>query len=226
MSATIGNFYERVSRAIRRGTVYDDDIPGYAADAVRELENQNDWLFMELQFQVVLTEGQVSSIPITRLKNLRMLQLLSRDSAGNALFHPLRKTRRENVTGSAISGRPGAWWFNNFDPVTDITTIQFDAIPDQEYTLRGVEYKYSERPLLDSLAWLRIAEDLLIARTIRKMQPLLRDDALIARWQEVENSVMPALLEAELVHVYDASDNQPTPFALELEEDALSSAEF
>ena len=225
MSATIGDFYERVSRAIRRGTVYDDDIPAYAGYAVRELENQQDWRYMENQFQLILTEGQVNESDFTRLKNLRNLEIV----ADGSRFIPLRKTRRENVLSIAAlpdGGRPGAWWFLDYDAVTEITKIQYDAFPDQDYTLRGIEYSFSKRPLLNTLAWLTIGEDLLIARTIRKMQPLLRDDKLIARWQEIEQSSMPALLEAEVVATYDGADDPVSPFALEIEEDRAQEAEF
>lgn len=224
MSATIGDFYQRVSRAIRRSTKYDDDIPDYAADAVRELENLQNWKYMWEEISAALTiSASVNTLDLTgvpsadsgSVKSVRFIKFVA--DAGNQI--PVRKTQRENVS-SIASGRPGAYWMQTKD------VIGFDAYPDQAYTYNMGLYRYSARPLVDSLAWLTMGEDLLIARTIRKMQPILRDNNLIQRWGEIENSTMPALLEAEVVNEYDSNDDQPTPFALEIEEDAAEEAEF
>lgn len=224
MSATIGDFYQRVSRAIKRSTLFDDDISGYAADAVRELENNYNWKYMwtEKNDGLLSISATVNQLDISigdssfvGIKDVRYLQLKS--DAGNLI--PVRKTQREKVI-SIVSGRPGAFWMITKD------LIGLDAFPDKAYPYQIGYFAYSERPLIDSCAWLTIAEDLLIARTIRKMQPLLRDDKLIARWSETENSVFPALLEAEVVSEHDAEDTQMVPFTLEVEEDAAEAAIF
>jgi len=219
MSATIGNFYERVSRAIRRGIVYDDDIPGYASDAVRELENSTNWKYMwnEVSGNLVVstTDNTLAFAGSPLLKNVRFIKLIA--LSGDHI--PIRKTQRENVIG-ITSGRPGAFW------MLDKNTVKLDAFPNKAYAYQAGYYAYSVRPLVDSLEWLTLAEDLLIARTIRKMQPILRDDKLIARWQEIENSVLPALLEAEVVSEFDGEDSGPVPFTLEVEEDTAEGASF
>jgi hypothetical protein len=222
MSATIGNFYERVSRAIRRGTRYDDDIPGYAADAVRELENNTNWKYMWREdtgnFTISATVNQLDISGLTGyvgVKNVRFIDLTSDADE----FIELVKTRRENVI-KISSGRPGAFWM-----ITK-NLIGVDAYPDKAYAYSIGWYNYSARPLTNTLEWLTIGEDLLIARTIRKMQPILRDDKLIARWQEIENSTMPALLEAEVVSEYDGHEGGMIPFTAEMAEDRATESEF
>jgi hypothetical protein len=222
MSATIGNFYDRVSRAIRRGNVYDDDIPGYAADAVRELENIENWKYMWREARGTLVEGD-AHFEIEDLKSIRYIVLVFTSSNGET-YTPLRKVKREQVISRANPGRPGAWWTQTIDGST--TTLAFDAFADQDYSIGVGEFKYSANPLVDSLAWLTIGEDLLIARTIRKMQPILRDDKLVSRWREIEDSAMPALLEKELVAEYDGIDNVVVPFAEEMEEELANSIEW
>ena len=221
MSATIGDFYQRVSRAIKRRDLFDDDIPGYAADAVRELEDSFNWKYMweentgNLVISTTDNTLDLTTGSLTPIKSVRFMQFVA--NAGN--FIPVRKTQRENVTEIA-SGRPGAFWMKSKD------IIGFDAYPDQTYPYHIGLFRYSARPLLDTLAWMTIGEELLIARTIRKMQPILRDDKLIARWQEIENSTMPALQEAEVLSEYDGEDTSPVPFTSEVEEDAAIEAEF
>lgn len=226
MSATIGNFYQRVSRAIRRGTKYDDDIPGYAADAVQELENSHNWKYMWEESSdnlVISTTDNTLDLrdigsppsPLNKVKSVRFFRFV--DDAGSRV--PVRKTLAENVQ-EIVSGRPGAFWMRSKD------VIAFDAYPNKAYLYEVGLFRYSTRPLVDSQPWLTLGEELLVARTIRKMQPILRDDKLIQRWGEIENSTLPALLEAEVVSEDDAGDSQMTPFAYEIEEDLAKSAVF
>jgi len=215
MAATVGDFYERVSRAIRRGTVYDDDIPGYAADAVRELEDMENWKYMSQEpAAAALTIGD-NTITLTRCKSVRWLHII--DTNNEEI--PLTKTARDDVQNIS-SGRPGAFWMINRNQ------IGLDALPDQAYNYKIGYFQYSAIPLVDSLEWLTMAEDLLIARTIRKMQPLLRDDKLVARWKEIEDSRMPSLLESELVSEYDGQVNRMVPFTEEVQEDLLDDTDF
>ena len=218
MSATIGNFYERVSRAIRRGTVYDDDIPGYAADAVRELENLQDWKYMWTRVSTSLTisatDNWVTPL-LTDVKNVRFIHLVS--LAGERI--PLRKAQEDDLLQVA-SGRPGAYW------MMDENKIGLDAYPDAAYPYVLGYFAYSAWPLVDSLRWLTMAEELLIARTIRKMQPILRDDKLLKRWSEIEASTLPALQEKELVAEHDGEESVMVPFTREVEEDISDEAVF
>jgi len=218
MSSTIGNFYQRVSRAIRRGTVFDADIPGYAADAVRELENEHDWKHMRVEMTdnlVVSTTVNEIRPEITLVKNVRFIKIIT---AGGDLI-PLRKTQMDNVI-SITNGRPGAYWMK------DQNTIGLDAYPNFAYEYGMVYFKYSARPLVDALSWLTIAEDVLLARTILKMQPLLKNDKLIQRWGLIESRAMPALLEAQVVSDYDGEDSLMIPFTMEMEEDMAERATF
>jgi hypothetical protein len=218
MSATISEFYQRVSRAIHRGTVFDEDIPGYAADAVRELENENDWRHMKVDVSDVLTVSTtVNEIAPTLvpMKNVRYIRIVT--ASGTRI--PLRKTQPDNVL-SIESGRPGAFWMK------DDETIGLDAYPNYAYPYEMLYFAYSARPLVNALPWLTLAEDVLIARTLLKMQPLLRNDKLIQRWGLVESRAMPALLEAQVVGDYDGEESIMTPYTMEVEEDLAEGAEF
>jgi len=227
MSATVGDFIQRVSRAIRRGTKYDEDIPGYAADAVRELEDMENWKYMWKEFSNNMVTSTTNnhlllnpSSEEPELKNVRFLKIIS--DAGDEI--PLRKTQRENVL-SITSGRPGAFWMA-VPGTSTVNRIAMDAYPNNTYAFKAGVFQYSERPLVNSCAWFTLAEDLLIARTIRKMQPLLRDDKLVQRWAAIEDSRMPALQEAQLVLDYDGADDKMTPFTYEVEEDIAEEVSF
>ena len=218
MSATIGTFYERVSRAIRRSTVYDDDIPGYAADAVRELENQYDWKHMwnEVSDNLTISTTVNRLTPVlTRVKNIRFIKTVA--DGGDQI--PLRKTLRENVT-AILSGRPGAYW------MVDKDTVGLDSFPDKAYAYEMGYFRYSETPLKSTLPWLTISENLLIAKTILAMQPILRDDALVQRWGRIVDTVLPPLLESEVVSEVDGQEGRMVPFTLEVEEDMLDLVTF
>ncbi len=221
MSATIGLFYERVSRAIRRGTKYDDDIPGYAADAVRELEDLENWKHMWVEDETkTLTIGtaQLDLGTGIKVKSVRFLKLIDENGA----YIPLAKVQKEQVISTNLSDnqRPTAFWMINRD------LIGLDEKPNIAYKYSVGYFQYSTSPLVDTLSWLTFAEDLLIARTIMKMQPLLRDDKLIQRWGQIEANRMPTLLESELVSEYDGQVNTVVPFANEIEEDRLIEVEF
>lgn len=214
MSATIGTFYERVSRAIKRGTVYDDDIPGYAADAVRELEDETNWKYMWVEGSGSLVIDD-NTLTLERVKSVRFIKFVADD--GSRV--PVKKAHYEDVT-SITSKRPGAYWMQTRD------IIGFDESPDKTYDYIIGYFQFSDSPLVSSLAWLTLAEDLLIARTIKKMYLLIRDDKLAARCASIEAARMPALLESEVVSEFDGEDNRTIPFLEEMEEDMLVDLTF
>ncbi len=228
MSATIGNFYERVSRAIRRGTVYDDDIPGYASDAVRELERAHNWNHMFLAARNTLEAGE-DRFTLGRVKSIREVNLVFGEGTSNENYVPLVHAKKESMTSRPNPGRPTAWFYQGLSMSAETQhsmVMAFDAFADQDYKIGIDYYLYSARPLENDLRWLFFAEELLMARTIRKMQPILRDDKLIARWAEVENAEMQTLLAAEDEFDNDGVNSAVVPFADEMEEERIGSMNF
>lgn len=217
---SIDSFYQRISRAIRRGKVYDEDIPGYAEDAVKQLEDSHDWKHMwtETTGAMVVGLNEINLTPVSTdapIRNVRFISVVDTDGGE----HPLKKTRRENVIGIE-DGRPGAFWMKAQ------SLIGLDALPDEAYTYSIGYYRYSAFPLANTLGWLEFGKDVLMAHTIVNMHPVLRDDKLLQRWGKLVDKRVPELLQAQLDHLEDGIENKAVPFADEMAEDGVDLVEF
>ncbi len=218
MAESLEKFHMEVSRAIRRGNVYDEDIPGFVQEAVQDLEREHDWKAMYKEpVQATLTIG-VGTLDLIRMKQLRWIKIIS--DAGHEF--PLRKIQREQVSQRA-AGRPGGFWTSVYDP-TATSTIKFDNIPDKAYKYEHGFFQFSEMD--DDLFWLRLAPRLVMAEAIMLMAPILRDDKLVPRWSAVRNPIMTRLLETEILVEFDGADGQMVPFTREILEDDLADADF
>lgn len=217
---SIDSFYQSISRAIRRGKVYDEDIPGYVAETVRQLEDMHNLVHMRRDTQSATLAAGVNFITIStsltgNLKSVRHIALI----ADNGDEIPLKKTKKENVINRTV-GRPGAFW------MTSLTAIEFDNTTDKEYTYTMVHYEYSPVPLLNGLSFLENGPDLLRAMTLVNMAPIIRDDKLTQRWGRLVDVRLPQYLEAQIVFEEDGLENQATPFVDALAEDNVRLVEF
>jgi hypothetical protein len=197
---SIATFQQRVSRAIKRGNVFDKDIPGYAKDAVRTLENIRDWKHMWVEEEVVLTAG-TSSRTIARLKNLRYIKEVMDDGS----LRRILKVSSEQVTGVSTDATPSGYW------LSAQTVVQFDASPGTDITLKYGYYLYSEYD--DNLPWLTVEESILVAQTGLEMVALLKDPKATAAFSGIVSQKLPILEIAELDAEYDGQDNSMIPYA-------------
>jgi hypothetical protein len=226
---SIDSFYQSISRAIRRGKVYDEDIPGYVQETVRQLEDMHNLKHMYQEFYGVVITGAddirfetgIGSSPslVGKIKDIRHIALI----ADNGDEYPLKKTRRENVI-NRTSGRPGAYWME--EDFNGHTRIGLDNTADKGYSYVMVYYEYSIVPLINSLGFLANGPDLLRAMTLVNMAPVIRDDKLTQRWGRLVDVRLPQYLEAQIVHEEDGIENQATPFVDQMAEDNIRLVEF
>jgi len=210
---TLETFHQRVSRAIRRGKVFDGDIPGYAKDAVRSLEDLENWRHMWVEeFSQTLPSG-TNTITLERVKSVRYVRF----HVSNVNFYRyLKKVSADQVAYIGTETAPVGYWMRSRD------VVGLDASPGEALTYDIGYYQYSEYD--DDLPWLDIAESLLAAQTIVEMSPLLRDDKVKARWEAVVASRMVTLSESDLVHEFDGQEQRMIPYADEIDDWLLTGA--
>ena len=210
MSDTLLEFETRVSRAIKRGTTYDADIPIYARDAVETLEGKNQW-----QHSRVLLEDQ------TLLKGIREVDLTDEiisvrffrvhttpdPQTGNVAYFYFQKVILEDFPGEFEARSVAQFAYSMKDLNTVLLTVGFaeDKVFDVLY--------YKMPPMDDNLPWLSVGENILVAQTIVEMAPLLRDDKLIARWKAIMDLKLPEMIERDINHRWDAEGGSMQPFS-------------
>jgi hypothetical protein len=201
---SIATFEARVSRAIKRGKVYDNDIPAYAKDAVKTLEKGHNWKHMWTEEDVALATG-VNYREIDLLKSCQWIKLKTDDG----VYHPVKKVSPIQLW-ALEEGSPGGYW------MSDLTTVQFDRTPNSDLTLRYGYYLYSEYD--DDLPWLNLDEGLLMAQTMLEMAPLLKNPAFVSMYSPIVAAKLELLVTAEVEAEYGGQDQRMQPYADEMEE--------
>lgn len=210
MSLTIADFYSRVSRAIKRGTTYDLDIPIYARDAMETLEGKHQW-----QHSRVLVENQ--NLPAgetdidlgVEIKAVRFVRLRAdvQQSAAEQQFFYFGKVLLEDLPGILQARRATQFAY----AMLNLQTIRLSVAFDKDQSL-DILY-YATPAMDDNLPWITKGENILVAQTITEMAPLLRDDKLIRRWQTILDVKLPEMIESDLDHKWDAEGGSMVPFS-------------
>ena len=204
--STLDTFHQRVSRAINRGKVFDGDIPSYARNAVKTLEDINNWKHMWVEDEAGSITVDTNVItPSLSVKSVRIVAVTAVDS----LPKILKKVSRDQVLFIGTGPVPSAYWMSTQDE------IRVDSEPDVALPYSISYYAYSTYD--NSLPWLTVSEGLLLAQTILEMSPLFRDDKITQRYVAQKGEKLGVLEESQLVHEFDAQDNQMVPFANEAE---------
>jgi hypothetical protein len=207
MPGSLSTFYTRVSRAIKRGNVFDADIPGYATDAVRTLENTYNWKHMWVEDEVSLAAAATTR----QIELLKTVTFIQRQVGTKWL--PLKKVSSNQFLEPGTSADPGGYWLENQ------TTIKFDSAPAADLPLRYGYWVYTNvDEVQDDLAWLDLDEGLLIAATILEMGPLLKDDKVAARYQPILSAKLEILRVAEVEAEFEGQDQRMVPFQDEMED--------
>jgi len=220
---TIADFEARVKRVLRRGTVYDDDIPTYVQDAVLSLENGCNWRHMWREsFEQTLTAADSQIVFTGTLKDARYLRFHVPTTSTSVLagqYAYARKAQPTEITTGATftSLHQARYWLTLPNTLQLNGAFSEDVLYDIGWYLRS---SYD-----DNLPWLTIAPSVLLAQTLIEMNVLLRDDKMLARAVALYERTYPLLMESDLVHQYDSDDSRMVPFFDELEEDLFSSNE-
>ena len=201
---SIATFERRVSRAIKRGNVFDNDIPPHAKDAVKTLEDVRNWKHMWVEEEVTLAAG-ANSRTVARLKSCEWIKVKDND----AIYHPVKKVSPVQLW-SIEAGTPGGYW------MSDLTTIQFDRTPETDLTLRYGYYLYSQYD--DNLAWLTLSEACLVSQTIVEMHSVLKNPKLTQIHLPIVAAKLETLESAEIEAEFGGQDQRMVPFADETDE--------
>ena len=213
--ATIATFETRVSRALKRGNVFDADIPTYAKDAIRTLEDLCEWRHMWTEeFGETLAAGE-NTIELEDVRNVRYVRFHI-DSAGR--FQYVKKVSADQIAYVDDGPSPSGFY------MLDRNTIAFDSKPSENLTYDVGYFKYSSYD--DDLPWLTIAEALLVAQTIVEMTALHKDDKVRARFESYISGRVQALIEAGVASEFDGQDQRMIPYADEMDEWLISGVEY
>lgn len=217
---TLATFYSRVSRVVRRGTVYDGDIPQYVSDAVETLEGLHNWRHMwreSFMQTLVAADSQITFAGV--VKGVRYLRFVVAANSGLNLagrFAYARKAQPEEITtGATFASLNGVrFWMTSPTKLQLNGAFNSDVLYDVGWYLRST--------IDDNLPWLTVSPGILLAQTLVEMAPLLRDEKVIVRNEAILQKKLAAAQESDLVHQFDSDDSEMVPFFDELEEDLFS----
>jgi hypothetical protein len=201
--ATLADFYDRVSNAIRRGSIYNSVIANYTYEAMEELEQRHSFRHMwEVQDKTVTT-GNRDMTFTDRIKSIRFIRRANDDGS----LSYVSKVEPEDVSG-VETGFPDGYFFKS------TTEIRFDNEMDQDYTFEVGWYKFTTPA--DDMVWLTHMRGLLLAATIVEMAPLLRDPDLVQLYGAQQAKKLAAVLEFDAELQYDGADMVMSPFTREM----------
>lgn len=185
---TLGSVHASVSRWLRRGNVFDADIPDLVRMAARSIERNYTLKYMERYVSFVIsslgTEPRAINLPSKRIKKIQSIRL----PLENGKFFSLRLIDPRELHSNR-TGMPEGYWLDGMD------YIWFDNLPDKDYPAEMVYDEYTAWPTaLDATNWLiENADDLLVAHTLTHFKVLARlpPDAR----QEINEMVVRAMNE-------------------------------
>jgi hypothetical protein len=189
----LGAFHALVSSTVKRGTTLDALIPDITRQAARWLERNYTFQYMHryVTFSLDPTAGNPRAVPFpsVRVKSIRFVKLQDEDG----LFHFMEKAdpRQLIETETAI---PTHYWLDAFD------NIWFNNTPDKVYPAEMDYASYTDWVGLSasSTPWLtEHADDVLLALTVLLLGPVMRDDAMMARYKILRDEGLRTLLLSE-----------------------------
>lgn len=221
------DFYARVARVIRRGNVYDADIPLYVADAVKTLEGLHNWRHMWREsFQQTLPAADSQIIFVGNVKGVRYLRFCVAVNSGLPLagrFAYAKKSQPEDITSgfTLTSLAKARFWMTSPQVLQLNGAFTTDVLYDLGWYQRSV--------IDDNLPWIAAGTPLdsgiLLAQTLIEMAPLLRDEKQLARNEAVLQRKLIAASESDLIHQFDSDDSEMTPFFEEMQDNLFSEDE-
>ena len=166
---TLGSVHATVSRWLRRGNVFDVDIPDAVRMAARSLERNYTFKYMEqyVTFTIVAaaTEPRAVNLPDTKVKKIQWIRV----TQDNGEFAELTSVDPKDVK-RIDNGQPERYWLDGME------YIWFDRTPDKDYPCEMFYDRYTTWPTaLDQTNWLiDNADDALVGHALSHFKILAR----------------------------------------------------
>ncbi len=177
---TLRTVHATVSRWLRRGNVFDVDVPDVVRMAARSIERNYTLKYMEtyVTFTIpyVAIEPRAINFPDTKVKRIQSIKILGADGGLSDL-----KAMDAKDLKLIETGQPMRYWLDGMD------YIWFDRTPDVDYQAEMVYDRYTTWPTsadstvdppfdwLDSKNWLiENADDCLVGHSLSHMKILAR----------------------------------------------------
>lgn len=225
------DFQARVRRVVRRGTIYDADIPLYIKDAMKTLENLHNWRHMWREsFQQTLVALDKQVIYSGDVKDVRYLRFVVPASLQTSVlagrFAYSKKSQPEDInTGFTFTSLHQTRHWLTRQTESAGTILQLNGAFSVDVLYDTGWYLYSD-PTSDTNPWYnRLDSGVLLAQVLIEMAPLLRDEKLIARNEALLTRKLAALSESDVIHQFDSDDSEMTPFFEDMQEDLFSQNE-
>jgi hypothetical protein len=128
----LGEFHDRVARALGRGTSLDASIPVWVEEAVQEIENNYTFQYMkrwvEISVDADAAQAHIISLYNTPIKEIASLRYYNSDAER---WVPIKGPKNEQDRLTRPAGFPSSFWLNG------VNGVVLDAIPDEDYTIEG-----------------------------------------------------------------------------------------
>ena len=177
---TLGTVHATVSRWLRRGNVFDADVPNAVRMAARSIERNYTFKYMEtyvtFTIPAVAIEPRAINFPDTKVKKIQFLKVRGADGS----FTDMMKMDPRDLKIVA-TGQPLRYWLDGND------YIWFDKTPDVDYSAEMFYDRYTTWPTsadsttdppfdwLDSTNWLiENGDDCLAGHALSHMKILAR----------------------------------------------------
>lgn len=188
----ISELYSAISESINRGTSYDSALPLWTRRAVRWLERNNSFKYMERYVSFTLDPASASPRVIAMpalLKSFNFMRLVDDDGT----YHPIVQVDPQDVTAISTNEDPKGFWLDG------VEYLWLDAIPAEERSgeMSYVQYTTWPSDTAEEPTILKLADDLVHAQTIMTMAPLLRDADLLQVMKAVRDEALKSFLDSD-----------------------------
>lgn len=195
---TVATFNARVSLAIRRGTSLNTQIPGWVAEAVREVEQNYTFSWMrKAATQTLAADTNPARIAFpSNVKSFEWIKVIDESGSddGTNYYRELLGVDPGRISGIS-SGYISGYWLDGVD------WINFDAVPTEDVDLFLRYNQYSTWPAAyddaTTPAILARAEGVLLAETMIIFALESRDSRMAGDWAQIRQDRMNRLLRSE-----------------------------
>lgn len=192
---TLATVHSDISTAIGRGATYDASIPLWAAEAVRNLEQNYTFNYMFQSVDVALADGDDTVL----LQSLRRDETMRRYSSDGSWTKVHKREPADLIDLSESTDQPPGYYFLSATANPDEYQVNFDVPAGEDYTIRTFGWFYTTYPgVYTGNIWLSsIAPTLIVAQVMLNKAGILRDDSLIGLWQPIYDRMLRQVLLAD-----------------------------
>lgn len=185
---TLAEFYTKVSAELRRGTSFDSVIPMKVGQAVKWMESQHTFLYMEKFGTVSIPAGTRNLGLPAGFKSMFFWRIIKED--GSYRYLPKISPKDADAVDTAM---PKAYWQNaKFE-------TWFDSIPDKTYSSERSYVGYTVLGLPDtSPEVLQLNEQIIFHQTCVLLSTTLRDGGFGGAHKGLRDEAMKAAIDADV----------------------------